>query len=338
MRTGTLERYGRIWVPADAGAAKGYLARTLFVPHGRKERLGLMVSHIRPDEIAAVRLTDEGVPIDGRFAPVEIALSTIAPKNEAPRWVFVEDYEGGRGRAIVFLFAGANGAEPFAVVKVRTRGDGASLRRERDALERIGTSSLRGTIPIVRGYREDGEREVLTLTSVRGASMYREMATSLRPAALARLHFERAGAWLERFQAAAMGSHGDYWARNILVDGESVSAVDWESFDDSSDQLDDVFHFPLTYALAFRWGSALPPAERVRRAFGERNALSIAIAAWMRRFSEARGVSLDGLRRGFAEHLERGSEGALERPLLEKTEWDAMAGEIRGGTPCAFSG
>ena len=171
-----------------------------------------------------------------------------------------------------------------------------------------------------------------------GASMYRGMATALRPAALVERHFECAGEWLERFQATAMGAHGDYWARNVLVDDGFASVVDWETFDENADQLIDVFHFPLTYALAYRWGESLPATERFSRAFMERNVLSSAIASWMRRFSTSRGAPLDELRLKFVEHLARGGEGALERPLLEKTEWIAMADQIRGGAPCAFSG
>ncbi len=338
MSRARLERFGRIWIAADATAARAYLAGSLLVPRGRRERLGLMLGRLRPDETTEAEATPNGTPLAERFAPVEAALSAIAEKGEPPRWILVEDYETARRRAIVFLFADGRATEPFAVVKVRAGGEGPSLRRERDAIERVGSGGMRGMIPAVRAFSDDGGREILTLTPVRGASLYREMKAALVPRTRVERHFDLAASWLERFQAAQPGAHGDFWARNLLVDRGAVAAVDWEHFDAAGDPLADVVHFPLTYALAFRWDGrdAIGAVERFRRGFVERTVVSRAVAGWMRRFAAR--TSLDALRLGLVEHLERGSAGTVERPQLAQREWATMRDLLRGGTACAFSG
>jgi hypothetical protein len=329
-----VERFGRLWVPEDAPGGRRYLIRSLLVPHGRRQRLGLAVSRIDPDESASVAAGDP------RFAAVPIALASVAEKGEPPRWILMEDYEGGSGRSIVFLFADGEAEHPFAAVKVHPAGDRSPLRRERDALERLAVSGVRESVPAVRGFREEDGWESLVLTTLPGQSIYRQMKAAPLARALVAGHFESAAGWLERFQETGVGMHGDFWGRNILVDDGKVAAVDWEDFDAAGDPFVDVFHFPLTYALAFRWDTAdgLPAVERFGRAFAGRNAVSKATASWMRRFAGRSGVGLDDLRRRFCEHLARGAAGEIDRPRLQAAEWSAMLEQMQGGTRCAFSG
>ncbi|HEY0590231.1 MAG TPA: hypothetical protein VGF40_00575 [Thermoanaerobaculia bacterium] len=339
MSRATLERFGRIWLPAGAAGPRRFLVRSLFVPHGRGERIALALSRVAAEERVEVDLGAAGAPEGERFAPVASALASVAEKGAPPSWLFVEDYANGRGRSLVFFFAGAAIDAPFTVVKVRGAGAGPSLRRERDALERIGEGGMRGSVPAVRAFRDENGCEILALTAVPGASMYREMKAALLPRARVGLHFDRAAAWLERFQSASAGAHGDFWARNLLLDRGAVATVDWENFDAAGDPFADVVHFPLTYVLAFRWDGrdASTAVERFRRGFVERNAVSAAVAGWMRRFAVRRG-SVEEVRRAFLAHLERGSAGAIERPQLDPDAWNAMRDLIRGGAPCAFSG
>ncbi len=339
MSRATLERFGRIWIPAGAAAPRRFLVRALLVPHGRRERIALAFSRVVPAERVEAERGAAGAPDGERFAPVAAALASIADKGAPPSWLLVEDYEEGRGRSLVFLFAGDAGDAPFAVVKVRGAGAGTTLARERDALERIGGGGMRGSVPAVRAFRAEDGREVLALTAVPGVSMYREMKASLLPRARVGVHFDRAAAWLERFQSTSSGAHGDFWARNLLLDRGAVAAVDWEHFEPDGDPLLDVVHFPLTYVLAFRWDGrdASRAVERFRRGFVDRNAVSTAVARWMRRFA-ARTGSVEALRSRFVAHLERGVAGAVDRPRLEADEWRAMRALIEGGAPCAFSG
>jgi hypothetical protein len=337
MTRAIVERFGRVWIPADAAGAHEYALRVLLVPHGRRERLSLAAGRVRRDEAVEIELAPSGAPLDARFAPVAAALATIAEKGAPPRWILIEDYEGGRGRSLVVLL---DGGSPFAVVKVRAAGEGRTLRRERDALEQIGAGGMRETVPAVRAFREEGGGEILALTAVRGVSMYRQMKASLRPSRHVGSHFEGAAAWLERFQLSNPGAHGDYWARNVLADRDAVSVVDWEHYEREGDPGSDVIHFPLTYALAYRWDAAdrMTAAERFRRGFIERSAVAIAAAGWMRRFAASRGVAIEDLRRALSVHLERGAAGQVERPALDAAEWSAMRDLLRGGTACAFSG
>ena len=222
---------------------------------------------------------------------------------------------------------------------MRGAGAGPSLRREREALERIGNGAMRASVPAVRGYREEEGREILALTAVGGASIYREMKSAFLPAARVARHFDSAAAWLERFQSASGGAHGDFWARNLLLDRGAVAVVDWENFAPDGDPLADVFHFPLTYALAFRWDGTdrMPPLERFRRGFVESSAVSAAVARWMSRFAERHG-SRGELRSRFVAYLEEGSAGSIDRPRLDAPTWRAMRDLVGGGAPCAFSG
>jgi hypothetical protein len=343
----TIERIGRIHFASDATGPRRFVASTLFVPRGWRDRLRVRAGVMRADAVRTVTLGDNGLPEGRAWAPVHAAVHAAADRGAAPGWVQVDDYEhaaddrGSRGRSIVFLFPSAESAVPFAVAKVRRGGEGLSLRHERDALWHMSTTPLRASVPEVRSYEENGATEVLIASAVQGRSMYRTMKSALWPHAHVRGHFAAAAGWLAQFQnGRELGSHGDFWARNILLARGATSVVDWEHFDPDGDPLADVFHFPLTYALAFRWElrERADSVEKFRRAFAVPNVLSSAIREWMSEFGAARGLDRSALRARMLTWLEAGAEGRIARPRLTEGEWSAMADVIRGRAQCVFSG
>lgn len=90
-------------------------------------------------------------------------------------------------------------------------------------------------------------------------------------------------------------SHGDFWARNLLLDGAGrvSGVVDWE---EASQQpgppFVDLFHFALSYGLNALWSSyrRSPPDRAFRRTFLEDNPVSRAVRAMLRSYCSETGL------------------------------------------------
>lgn len=336
-----VERFGRIRVPSEAPGPRLFVQDTLLVPHGLRERWALRFGRLHADEIASVALADGDMPAGRQYRPVRAAVRAVTERAEAPSWIQIDDYEGMNGRAIVLLFATARAERPFAVAKVHPQQEAASLLRERLALQALRASSVAATIPEVRAHATFEGAEVLLLTALPGRSMDRELKSEFVPRAHVRRHFARARRWLTKFQAGRMrGAHGDYWARNILLSDNATCVVDWEHFDPEGDPLDDVFHFALTYALAFRWEmrQRADAVERFRRGFASRNVVAYEIRSWLEHFATPRRREARTMRGPMRLWLERGAEGKLARPALSEGEWAAMLEVFDREALCVFSG
>jgi hypothetical protein len=267
----TLAQIDRFVFPAGDPDIASFLFERLFAPHNLRERLrrsaGLAVRTAKP-------LPEEG-PVR---ETVETALSDL---DLAPcRWLLVEDYSGnGRDRLVVFLFK-EGAASPTAVLKL-----GRSLRREAEALEFLADrlpADLRESVP----HLLDWQDQALLMSPVSGVSAYVEMQGLLAPGRAVDRHFDAAADWLFRFHRATGASHGDFWARNLLVGPTAV--VDWEHFTKEAPIDADLFHFPLTYGLNYPWERwrRLPPGEAFRRTFLEDNRVSRAVRRYLDRFGE----------------------------------------------------
>lgn len=265
----TLSQIDRFVFPAGDPDIASYLFERLFAPHNLRERLrrsaGLAVRAAKP-------LAEEG-PVR---ETVETALRNL---GLAPcRWLLVEDYPGnGRDRLVVFVF-GEGETSPRAVLKL-----GSDLRREAEALKRLADhADLHGTVPRLL----DWQGEALLMSPVPGVSAYVEMQGLLAPGRAVDRHFDAAADWLLRFHRATGASHGDFWARNLLVGPTAV--VDWEHFVERAPIDADLFHFPLTYGLNYPWERwrRLPPDEAFRRTFLEDNRVSRAVRRYLSRFGE----------------------------------------------------
>jgi hypothetical protein len=265
----TLAQVDRFVFPAGDPGIASYLFERLFAPHNLRERLrrsaGLATRAAKP-------LPEDG-PILER---IETALRSL--DLTAHRWLLVEDYSGiGRDRLVVFLF-GEGEASPSAVLKLAP-----DLQREAEALRFLAEhlpADLRESVPRLLDWQD----QALLMSPVPGVSAYVEMQALLAPGRAVDRHFDAAADWLLKFHRATGASHGDFWARNLLVGPTAV--VDWEHFTEEAPIYADLFHFPLTYGLNYPWERwrRLPPKEAFRRTFLEENRVSRAVRRYLARF------------------------------------------------------
>lgn len=280
----TLAQVDRFVFPAGDSGIASYLFERLFAPHNLRERLkrsaGLAVQTAKP------------LPDDGAIQEkIDAALRSM--DLETHRWLLVEDYSGNeRNRLVVFLFKERE-ASPSAVLKL-----GSGLQREAEALRFLGERlplDLRDSVPRLLDWRE----QALVMSPVPGVSAYVEMQGLLAPGRAVDRHFDAAADWLFNFHRATGASHGDFWARNLLVGPTAV--VDWEHFTEEAAIYADLFHFPLTYGLNYPWERwrRHPPEEAFRRTFLEDNRVSRAVRRYLARFGDP-----PDLRRHFEAWLE----------------------------------
>ena len=132
-------------------------------------------------------------------------------------------------------------------------------------------------------------------------------------------HLKAAAHWLAGFHgvcgidgtAPSGPSHGDFWARNLLL-GPScsdsgnfdVAVVDWESFRPSGPAFYDLFHFPVTYVENYPWHQyrRLPLPEAFRLGFLEGNPVSRALRRYFCMYCSRVGMDaepLDSLLRAY---------------------------------------
>jgi hypothetical protein len=275
----TLAQVDRFVFPAGDPDIASFLFERLLAPHNLRERVRRSALLSIPGLAARIpRPLAKDRPIR---ETIETALRSL---DLAPcRWLLVEDYSGnGRDRLVVFLF-GEGATSPRAVLKL-----GSSLRREAEALKLLAErlpADLRDSVPSLLDWQE----QALLMSPVPGVSAYVEMQGLLAPGRAVDRHFDAAAEWLFRFHRATGASHGDFWARNLLVGLVGPTAVvDWEHFTEEAPIDADLFHFPLTYGLNYPWERwrRLPPDEAFRRTFLEDNRVSRAVRRYLARFGE----------------------------------------------------
>jgi hypothetical protein len=201
-----------------------------------------------------------------------------APPQDAP--IVICDYPDSRRRRTVKIVL------PTHIIKIRELpGEGPSLSVEADACERVH-AALPDSTPRVLRFERTSDAEVLVVTMLPGVSAYVEMRQAFAPAHHAARHFETAAQWLETFRRAMPGaSHGDFWAQNMLIsDAGEAGVVDWERFAAEGSPDADLFHFPLTYGLNFRWRRGATDEEKFAKTFLERNRVSLAVRQYLSRF------------------------------------------------------
>jgi aminoglycoside phosphotransferase len=237
-------------------------------------------------------------------------------------------------------------------------------------------AGLAATVPAVLAWRRAAGREGLLLAALPGRSVWAELHAAAFPARLASRHLSAAAAWLAAFHAAThrtdayrlpgwdelaagepvppswyrrlaerlerrplplAAGHGDFWPRNVLVEGGEVTAVvDWEAARRAAPPFADLFAFAWSYGMEGPWrrGHALPLAEAFRRAFLDDNPLSRAVAAYFARYGSALG--LDGetardlfrlwLRTRQADDPEGGENWRICDRMLGEAERSAFSG------------
>lgn len=323
-------RSGRYLVPLDSKAAVKYFTNGLRVSHSRSGRLFSSLPRFESKE------DDLPEEVSSLFATIG---EPVVPA------ILLRDYaDAGRGRTIAFLFRHESPL-PSAIVKVRSLpSGGTSLRAEADAHERLQSAlppKLRTTVPEVLRFSSQKDAEVLTLSTVAGRSAFLDVQNTLRPSRFVDLHFDAAGAWLAAFHdAAADASHGDFWARNLLIDEAGrAGVVDWELFSRNASPLFDLFHFPLTYGLNWPWTryQQLPPEPAFAKTFLASNRVSQAVRRYLRTYAAARGLTMTELHEAFRMFL-AGKLTTTPAPGTAKLPWQSLATMFDRASESVFSG
>jgi hypothetical protein len=342
---------GRFLISRDDEDARRYFVEELFIPHGIAARVRRLL-----------RIPKMAPALDSEIELVA-PLRELSAEDELRCSIVLKDYaSSARGRITAFLFHGT-GSIPHSVVKMqRTPESGQrSLRSEAEALEMMQRRlppELRQTVPAVLRFESGVDRELLVTTMLRGRSVYSELHTSIRPAAHLERHFDGAARWLAAFHQATGGVpprslveaeasspvHGDYWARNLLIDSSgSVNVVDWEDFTTHGSPFIDLFHFPLTYGLAYPWTRyrRLQTEAAFLRTFLQRNRLSKAVQQYLRLWCATTGIPIDRLREVFRLYLRTAGTMGLpprERPGIAELPWKGLALQFDQASESVFSG
>ena len=343
----------RFLLPLDDRLVLRYFRRCLFVPHRLRERLRAPLR-----TAGSLRLGPDGQPADaeagleewrgwleGARAAFGLLRGTPLERRRL-RWILMRS-DGPVARAVLFLFE-AGQASPSAVLKWCRPG---SLRREHDALLRVAgrlPPALRGSVPAPLAFGSIGDGDALLLPCLPGRSAYVEMQSGLWPGLSLRRHFDAAAVWLAAFHNATrrgdrVFSHGDFWARNLLLDettGAARGVVDWEHASEDAPPFEDLFHFPLTYGLNYL-GSRYRrrrPEDAFRAAFLEEGRLSRAVASYFARYCAETGLGTGRLRPQFDLYLADHSRRGVASCAIEGGLWPRFHAMLATSDRSVFSG
>jgi hypothetical protein len=312
----------RFVLPLDAPATLRYFYDALFVPHGMRERMHKLTRRApRPVEDDSAR---------------ELFAMLGARADRAASSIVLRDYpDSDRARTMAFLFE-RDAHAPFAIAKAqRTPADPRwSLRNEASAMNRARTAlpaELRVTVPEVLASESHGTLELLLIEALPGRSAYIDMQASLTPWRFVDAHFGAASRWLAEFHLATRSnelsaSHGDFWARNVLMGGHSIAVVDWENFTEATPPHVDLFQYALTYGVNYA-GARLrrvAPELAFTRTFLVPTRVSRAVRRYFSDYAQRTGTPLASLLPTFRTYLEtHGTLGvARPQPGTRSLPWD----------------
>jgi hypothetical protein len=337
-------RVGRFLVQLDSPPAVHYFNDALRIPYSLAGRL--LAALPGPGLHARDRQDVDGVPAEvGEF----FATLGIEP---VPCVLLVDYAAIDRARTIGFLFRDA-APLPSAVVKLRRLpSGGTSLAHEADAHRRLHAAipeAMRATVPAVIESTTRADVEVLMLSTLPGRSAYRDLQTSLRPSRFVDAHFDGAARWLAGFHEATRSgdlsaSHGDFWARNLLLsDDGRVGVVDWELFALAESPFFDLFHFPLTYGLSYPWirYQRLAPEKAFAKTFLETNGVSRAVRRYLKTYAAMRQISPQRLEEAFRRFL--ATRGTMrDAPPADRgtasLPWTTLEAQYSRANASVFSG
>jgi hypothetical protein len=338
----------RFVIPRADRGVRRYFGDRLYVPHRIIERIRRAAG--RPHTRTAT---------DAALAGAQPLLDLL-PKHLPQRRIVLRDYEtSDRRRVVAFLFAPGDRV-PRAVAKAQRSLASSSLSREAGALahlHRVLPADLKKTIPEVIHFESSENGELLVTTAFTGCSAYVEIQGSLLPARHVDRHFDAAAEWLASFHAATAGSdpdkttgswsaasHGDFWARNLLL-GETggTGVVDWEDFSPLAAPFADLFHFPLTYGLAYPWQNyrRLPAEAAFSRTFLEPNRISRAVTRYLGIYADRTALPRPLLREAFSEYLRTGGSMVATAPPTGKIAslpWPRLSEQFHSRSGFVFSG
>lgn len=300
---------GRIVLSSDAPELRRYAVANLLTVHSRVRRL-LALARVPLLRATAI----DGDPTVSEIAGVpglEDLVPSLGSAEGACDWIMLRDYEGNRrGRLTLFLFM-PESATPHGVIKVRaTAGRGRSLDEEASVLRALAKKlplEFSPMLPRVVRFASSLDAEVLVESALEGEPLWIAMQRSARPHRRMENVLAGVGRWLGAFQRGTSGArvrlgdlapeastsphrerqvpsvavHGDFWARNVLLqDGRVSGVVDWEAAQLSGPPWRDPFDFAMHLAAgapAWRNRSATP---RVRDAVFGRGSVARALRAF----------------------------------------------------------
>lgn len=116
-------------------------------------------------------------------------------------------------------------------------------------------------------------------------------------------------------QLPLVACQGDFWARNLILNGSTLGVVDWERFQKRSVPFSDLFMFATSYGLSFPWklGHWAEPVAAFRATYLERSWLSQLVREYLLAYCRAMRVSAELLEVFFPVFL-------AERTLQEKEQ------------------
>lgn len=121
---------------------------------------------------------------------------------------------------------------------------------------------------------------------------------------------------------------GDFWARNLIVNGNTVGVVDWERFRQRSTPFSDLFMFATSYGLSYPWkvGRWAEPVAAFRATYLERSWLAHLVQEYLLAYCQAMQVSPEMLEVFFPVFL---AERALEEKELSGLagSWEPQTGK-----------
>ena len=97
-------------------------------------------------------------------------------------------------------------------------------------------------------------------------------------------------------QLPLVGSHGDFWPENILIQQNSYKLLDWEEYQSQALPYNDFFFFLTNCAMAYPWKSWKHQSSRegFLKGFLQNNWFSEIIQTCIRDFNTAHGLDVDG--------------------------------------------
>lgn len=127
--------------------------------------------------------------------------------------------------------------------------------------------------------------------------------------------------------------HGDFWARNLLVDGSQLGVIDWDGYRASALTFEDLFHFVISYGQGFAWnlGRWADPVAAFRATFARSGPMEHAINTALRTHSSRHSVPPEALGVLFPAFL-------AKRALARGESWSRLFEEFAGMDRCVCFG
>lgn len=120
---------------------------------------------------------------------------------------------------------------------------------------------------------------------------------------------------LENEPLPVVASQGDFWARNLILQGSRLGVIDWESYGERASPFADLFLFTTSYGLSYPWqlGRWAEPSAAFRSTYASNGWMARIVSRHLREFCARSRISSKLLEVCFAAF-------AAQRAIEEKTQ------------------